>query len=179
MSRVRMVAWTGWLVAAFLACIGIAAAGDPATGGWHGHGPGMDSMFGGFGPGGINRMGDQLGLSSEQRQSIKGIMDAARPQMQTLHESMRTNAEKLRSVQPDDANYATVVQQVSQAAGELASRMVTEGSQLRTQVYNVLNKEQKQKLPQVQAQMQEQARERFQRHRSQPAAPSTDSSPST
>ncbi|HEY7377383.1 MAG TPA: Spy/CpxP family protein refolding chaperone [Steroidobacteraceae bacterium] len=177
--RMRMVSWTGWLLAAFLACMGVAMAGDSAGGGWHGHGPGGDPLFGMFGPGLMGRMGDQLGLSSEQRQSIKGMLDAAKPGMQSLHESMRTNAEKLRSVQPDDPNYATVVAQVSQAAGELASRMVTEASQLRTQVYGVLNKEQKAKLPQLQAQMQEQARERFQRHRSQPAAPSTDSSPST
>jgi len=172
---------TGWLAAAFLACAGIAAAGDQPANGWsgHGHGPGGDHLFGFYGPDSINQMADQLGLSSEQRQSIKGILDAARPQMQTMHESMRTDAEKLRAIQPDDPNYATVVAQVSQAAGDLASRMVTEGSQLRSQVYGLLTKEQKARLPQIQAQMKEQARERFQRHRSQPAAPSGDSSPST
>ena len=176
-----------YLVAALLAALALGGAAIATAGeqqhesGWSGrdHGPGSDAMFGnGFLGEDIARMGDQLGLSAEQRQSIKGVFDAARPQMQAMRDSMRTSAEKLRGTQPDDPNYATVVAQVSQSAAELASKMVTESSQVRSQVYGLLTKEQKAKLPQIQAQMRDQARQRFQRH--QPPAASGDSTtPST
>lgn len=172
--------------AAVLVSAGIVLAGDPPAGGAreYQHAPMLDPMFGGglLGPHGFARMADDLGLSAEQRQTITGLLDAARPQMQAMRESLRTNADKLHGTMPDDPNYATVVAQVSQAAGELASRMVTEGSQLRSQVYAVLNKEQKAKLPQIEAQMREHAREHFQNrsHSGAPApAPSKDSSPPT
>ena len=84
---------TALLAVAVLGGAGIAAAGDQQRdGGWsgHEHGPGPDAMFGAgfFGADAIARMGDQLELSAEQRQSIKGVFDAARPQMQAMRESM-------------------------------------------------------------------------------------------
>jgi Spy/CpxP family protein refolding chaperone len=172
------------LAALMLGNVALAAAEEPQQSGWtaHEHGPG-DDMFGPgfFGPGALGRMGDQLGLSAEQRQSIKAVFDAARPQMQSMHESMHSNIEKLRGTSPDDPNYANVVAQVSQSAAELASRMVTEGSQIRSQVYGLLTKEQKAKLPQIEAQMKDEAHQRFQHHRPPSAAPSSGSSstPST
>jgi Spy/CpxP family protein refolding chaperone len=175
-----------YLVAALLAALALGGAAIATAGeqqhesGWSGrdHGPGSDAMFGyGFLGDDIARMGDQLGLSAEQRQSMKGIFDAARPQMQAMRDSMRTSAEKLRGTQPDDTNYATVVAQVSQSAAELASKMVTESSQVRSQVYGLLTKEQKAKLPQIQALMRDQARQRFQRH--QPPASGDSTTPST
>ncbi len=182
MSEVGKRFTAALLAVVVLGAAAIAAAGDEKhENGWsgHEHGPGSDAMFGaGFFGADIARMGDQLGLSAEQRQSIKGIFDAARPQMQAMRESMRVQADKLRGTQPDDPNYATVVAQVSQSAAELASKMVTDGSQLRSQVYGLLNKEQKAKLPQIEAQMREQ---HFQRHRPPAAAPSSgdSSKPST
>jgi Spy/CpxP family protein refolding chaperone len=183
-KAVKIGRWvTAMIAAAMLGSVAIVVAGEQHESGWAGreHAPGSD-MFGGgfFGPGSMERMGDQLGLSAEQRQAIKTIFDAARPQMQTMRDNIHSNLEKLRSTQPDDPNYATVVAQVSQSAGELASRMVTEGSQVRSQVYALLTKEQKAKLPEIEAQMKDQAHERFQHHRS-PATPSSGgtSKPST
>ena len=54
--------------------------------------------------------------------------------------------------------------------------MVTESSQVRSQVYGLLTKEQKAKLPQIQAQMRDQARQRF---RHQPPAAGDSTTPST
>jgi Spy/CpxP family protein refolding chaperone len=178
-----------WLAAVaavtVLASAGVVLAGDPAANGppAHEHPPGLDPMWGGgmLGPQWLGRMADELGLSAEQRQTIKGLFEAARPQLQAMRESVRSNTDKLRGTMPDDPNYATVVAQVSQAAGELASRMVTEGSQLRSQVYAVLTKDQKAKLPQIEAQMREHTRDRFKNHyhSGAPAVAPSSSPPST
>ena len=184
MSRKGKGFITALLAVVVLGGTGIATAGDQQHEGarsGHEHGPG-DAMFGGgFFGADIARMGDQLGLSAEQRESIKAILDAARPQMQAMRESLHSNMDKLRGAQPDDPSYATVVAQVSQSAADLASKMVTESSQIRSQVYALLTKEQKAKLPQIEAQMKDHMREHFQRHRS-PASPPTSgdsSAPST
>ena len=63
----------------------------------------------------------KLDLNAAQKQQIKEIMTAARPQMQGLHEQMQANSLKLRQTPPTDPNYAGVVSQASQTEGSLAA----------------------------------------------------------
>jgi Spy/CpxP family protein refolding chaperone len=100
------------------------------------------------------RMADELGLSTEQRQTIRGFFESAQPGFRSLHEQMRANTRLMLNTQPDDPKYQSVVQQVSQSSAELAQQMVLQSSQLRTQVYAVLTPEQKTKLKAKQSEMQ-------------------------
>jgi len=60
------------------------APGAPGPHGWHHHrGPGH--LFA------------KLGLSDAQKEQIKTIMTAARPQMQSLHEQMQTQRAEVRA----------------------------------------------------------------------------------
>ena len=65
-------------------------AQPPGNGGpgWGGHG------HHDFGPG---HAFQKLGLSPEQQQTVDGILSAARPQMQKLHQQMHANQIKLSS----------------------------------------------------------------------------------
>lgn len=127
-----------------------AAAADSATPpppgaqGWHHH-RGPWHMLG------------KLGLSDAQKQQIKGIMAAARPQMQTLHEQMRSNSLKLRQTQPSDPNYASIVSEVSQAHGSLSAQAMTQRAQLRARIFKVLTPAQQTQLAALEAQMQARA----------------------
>jgi periplasmic protein CpxP/Spy len=118
-------------------------AQPPAPGphGWHHHG-GEWHLLG------------KLGLNAAQKQQIKEIMTAARPQMQTLHEQMQANSLKLRQTAPSDPNYAGVVSQVSQAEGSLAAQMMTQRADVRAQVFKVLTPAQQGQLATLEAQMQ-------------------------
>lgn len=115
------------------------------TPGPHGHG------FHGhhFGPWHIL---SKLGLTAEQKTSIKAIMTAAKPQMKTMHEQMRANHLKLSQTTPDDPNYANVVAEVAQTNATLASQRTSQGSQLWAQVYAVLTPAQKTQLATLKAQ---------------------------
>lgn len=115
--------------------------------------PGMDSHM-------LMRMADELGLTTEQRQTIRGFFDAAQPGFRSLHEQMRANTKLMLNTQPDDPKYQSVVQQVGQSSAELAQQMVLQSSQLRTQVYGVLTPEQKTKLKAKQSEMQARWEER-------------------
>jgi Spy/CpxP family protein refolding chaperone len=103
----------------------------------------------GFGPG---RIFSKLGLTADQQASIKSIMTAAKPQMQSMHEKMQANHLKLMQTKPDDPNYGNVVAEVAQADATLASQRTTQGAELRTQMYAVLTAAQKTQLATLEAQ---------------------------
>ncbi len=176
MNRKSLYALAGAVVLSITAIAGYAANGgrDAGDGPRHHGGPGMGFMFPGtMGPELLHRLGDKLALTDEQRQTIKGLLESARPNMDAMRQEMRSNAEQLRTTQPDDPNYAAVVAQASQKAGELASRMVTDGSQLRAQIWQVLTPEQRTQLQTLQSQF----RERMQERRKHRGGPSSDSAP--
>jgi protein CpxP len=96
----------------------------------------------------------KLDLSAAQKLQIKDIMTAAHPQMQSLHEQMHANMLKLQQTQPTDPNYANIAAQVSQTHGTLSSQMLTQHSELRSQVFKVLTPAQQTQLAALEAQMQ-------------------------
>jgi Spy/CpxP family protein refolding chaperone len=127
----------------------IASAADEATTtppaapgphGWH-HGRGPWHLLG------------KLGLSATQKQQVKDIMAAARPQMQSLHEQMQANSLILRQTQPTDPNYAGIASKVSQTHGSLSAQMMTQHADVRAQVFNVLTPAQRTQLAALEAQM--------------------------
>jgi periplasmic protein CpxP/Spy len=138
--------------------ISIATAADEATTapaaaagphGWHHH-------HGAF------HMLSQLNLSAEQQASIKTIMANAGPQLKSIHQEMRANSLKLSQTQPTDANYASVVSQVTQANGSLHSQMITQREAVRAQVFKVLTPAQQTQLAALKAQMQARMQARMQ-----------------
>jgi periplasmic protein CpxP/Spy len=117
-----------------------AAPAAPGPHGWHHH-----------------RHGDllsKLNLSAEQQASVKTIMANAGPQMKSIHQEMRANSLKLSQTQPTDANYPTVVAQVTQANGSLHSQMITQREAVRAQIFKVLTPAQQTQLAALKAQMQ-------------------------
>ena len=94
----------------------------------------------------------KLGLTDDQKASMKAIFTAAKPQMQTMHQQMQANHLKLMQTKPDDPNYQTVVAEVAQSEATLASQRSTQHSQLRAQLYGVLTPAQKTQLATQQAQ---------------------------
>jgi protein CpxP len=95
----------------------------------------------------------KLGLSDAQKAQVKTIMTAARPEMQSLHEQMHANMQKLQQTQPTDANYSTIAAQVSQTHGSLSAQMMTQQANIRAQIYKVLTPAQQTQLATLQAQM--------------------------
>jgi periplasmic protein CpxP/Spy len=101
---------------------------------------------------GRERLFSKLGLSSEQKASIKAIFTTAKPQMKSLHEQMRANHLKLMQAKPDDPNYAHVVAEVAQSNATLASQRTTQRAELKAQMYAVLTPAQKTQLNTLEAQ---------------------------
>ena len=114
---------------------------EPSDGhyGWHHH----------HGPWQMLR---QLGLSDAQKTQVKSIMTAAKPELQSLHQQMRANMQKLQQTQPTDANYTTITSQASQTQGSLSAQMLTQMAGIRAQIYKVLTPAQQTQLTTLEAQ---------------------------
>jgi protein CpxP len=118
------------------------AASPPGPHGWHQHGGPMHLYA-------------KLGLSDAQKAQIKTIMQAAGPQMKTIHQQMHDNELKLHQVQPTDPNYDAVVSEVSQANGTLHGQMSVQMAGVRKEIFTkVLTASQQTQLQQLEAQMQ-------------------------
>jgi protein CpxP len=118
-----------------------AAPAAPGPHGWHHHH-------------GAGHLLSKLNLTAEQQASIKTIMANAAPQMKSIHQEMRANSTKLSQTQPTDANYQSVVSQVTQANGSLHSQMITQREAVRAQIFKVLTPAQQTQLAALKAQMQ-------------------------
>jgi protein CpxP len=99
------------------------------------------------------RLLHKLGLSDAQKAQVKAIMTAARPEMQSLHQQMHANMQKLQQTKPTDANYSAVAAQVSETHGTLSAQMMTQQANIRAQIYKVLTPAQQTQLATLQAQM--------------------------
>jgi Spy/CpxP family protein refolding chaperone len=119
-----------------------AAPAAPGPHGWHHHHHGAFHML------------SKLNLSAEQKASIKTIMANAGPQMKSIRQEMRANSQKLSQTLPTDANYQSVVAQVTQANGSLHSQMITQRESVRAQIYKILTPAQQTQLATLKAQMQ-------------------------
>ena len=124
-------------------------------------GPGMPGMH----PRMLERMSGELQLSEDQKQKIKGIFESARPEMEQVRTLGRQNADKLREAKPGDKNYDVVVAEVARSAGDLATRAVTNGAQVRAQVWAVLTPEQRTKLDTLQSERSERMKQRMSQRR--------------
>ena len=135
-----------------MAIAGAADEAPPAAGAPGEHGPGEHGWHHHGGP---MHVYEKLGLSDAQKAQIKTIMQAAGPQMKTLHLQMRDNELKLHQVQPTDSNYDAVVSEVSQANGTLHGQMAVQMAGVRKEIFTkVLTASQQTQLQQLEAQMQ-------------------------
>ena len=156
MKSIRNLLWPTLLTAgaALTAAAGMSAASaaDEATAprtaqGWHHHG-------------GPWHLLSKLNLSASQKQQIKDIMTTAHPQMQSLHEQMRANMQKLQQTAPTDPNYSSIASQVGQTHGSLAAQAFTQRAELRAQVFKVLTPAQQSQLTALEAEMRSSAERR-------------------
>jgi periplasmic protein CpxP/Spy len=151
------------IIIAAAATLALGGAGLVLAGGFGGgdHGPGMR---GHRGPGDVlgrmGRMLHRLDLSSEQRDQVHAILDAARPQLKTHADALRAGHQQLRDLSPAKFDEAAVRAIAANQAREM-TEMIVLSQKIRAQVYAVLTPEQQAQLAQMHQKMEQlrQARE--------------------
>ncbi len=112
----------------------------------------MGGMPGFMGPPMTERLADELGLDGGQRERVKAILEAAKPDFKAIREETRAMMGQLADADPAAADYQTTTANARNAAADLAARMVTQGSQVRAEVWQVLTPEQRVEARALQAQ---------------------------
>ncbi|MDH3621178.1 MAG: Spy/CpxP family protein refolding chaperone [Gammaproteobacteria bacterium] len=128
---------------------------------------GPDRQFGGPGfgipaPGMImGRMADRLDLDDTQRESVKNIMESAKPELQALREKLRANHDALKALEANDPE----AQNIAISNGELATEGTLLASRIRGEIDAVLTVEQRAQLAEMKEARQENRQERGERRK--------------
>ena len=94
----------------------------------------------------VERMADHLDLDATQRAQVQNILDAARPEFESLREQRRTNREALASLDAADPGYSTQLNDIAVSNGQLATDGTLLFSRVRSEIDAVLTAEQRDKL---------------------------------
>ena len=147
---------------ALLALVSMAAFSATAQAGPHGM-PGM--MFGG-GPGPglmLEHMADHLDLDDAQRESVRNILEAAKPEIEALREQFRANREALDALDASDSASSAELNNLAISNGQLATEGTLLFTRIRTEVHAVLTEEQREKLARSKERMRQAFERRMQR----------------
>ncbi len=90
--------------------------------------------------------------------------------MKALRTQMHSSMQALQTTLPDDPNYPAVVAAATQQSQQFAAAMVQHASDVRTQIYAILDANQKALLPQLLTQAAAQRAQRRQQWQQQHAA---------
>ena len=94
----------------------------------------------------VGRMAERLDLDESQRDAISNILQATRPEFESLREQSRANRQAMHGLDVDDADYGAKLQNLSLQSGELAARLALLMGRVRADVHAVLTPEQQQEL---------------------------------
>ena len=117
------------------------------------HGP--PGVFGGAPEQMLGRMADELQLSAEQQDAMRGLAERYRPRWESLRAQIADTRRSMMSLSPDDPEYASVTAEVSQRAAGLAAEMVTLAGAMQTETYALLTEEQRERWKELKTQRQQ------------------------
>lgn len=125
------------------ACLLLSTAGVWAKDGGEPHGPSHE-----FGDPErmVEHMIRRLDLDDTQAQSVKNIVEAARPEIAELRDRARENHKAVRELDADDADFGAKLSNLAHTSGELATQATLLHGRLRAEINAVLTPEQRQKL---------------------------------
>lgn len=137
------------------ATLAVSQAGPHHRGGHHG-----------FGGKHMQRMMDEVGVNDLQREQITAAIDASKPQFKALFKQMRDSRKVLKSVDPLAADYdSTVAAQAETLATNTRDRVMLR-AQLRQDIWQILDAEQRAKAEALQQEHRERRAERKQSRQS-------------
>ena len=112
----------------------------------------------GFRRGGHHRGGMMLrglDLTDAQKTQVKEIMDASKAKVQPLRESMKANRQKLQLATENGKFDEAQVQAIANENASVSAQLFVERTRVKSQIFNILTPEQREKAAQMKSQMKE------------------------
>jgi len=127
-----------------LAVTGISLA-NSQEGGWGERGGHHGARMGGFGAHParlVQRITRHLDLTEEQEVALENVLEAAKPEVDALKESARSNFRAIRELDPAAADYMASLSNLAQDNGRLVSEGTVLFGRVKSEVYALLTAEQ-------------------------------------
>ena len=138
--------------------------GPPPGGGMHGRGPGGPM---GRGPGGpMGMLGDigpairHAGITTEQQEQIKNVIDSHRDEFKAIGERMRTARDGMRAAAEADSVDENTIRAKSQEVAGVEADQAILGAKVRAEILTLLTTEQIEKVKEFRAEMQKRMEQR-------------------
>lgn len=90
----------------------------------------------------IERMGRHLDLDEAQLVQLQNIVDAARPELDRVRDSLDESRSAMRNLDPADPDYSVKLQNLSASIGDLVGQMTLALGGIRADVHAVLTPDQ-------------------------------------
>lgn len=153
-----------------VALLAVVSMATLATSAYADFGDGPRGRFGG-GPGigfpepglMLEHMADHLDLDDAQRESVRNILEAAKPEIEAIREQHHANREALMALETTDPAYSTELNNVAMSNGQLATEGTLLFARVRGEIDAVLTDEQREKLARGKKRMREAFERRSQR----------------
>jgi Spy/CpxP family protein refolding chaperone len=109
----------------------------------------------------LEKIADELGLSTEQRAQIKQIMEAEKAKIQPLTETARQTHEQLKDLGTDGVFNEEQVTQLASRQAETTRRLIVEKERTKASIFAVLTPEQRTKAAELKNKFEEKMRGGF------------------
>ena len=97
----------------------------------------------------IERMADVLGLTEDQRDSVRAIVDKSRPQKRALRDKLTQNRKQLRALTQQGTPKESEVRALADAQGRAIADMIVLSTRIQADINAVLTQEQREKMQNV------------------------------
>lgn len=108
----------------------------------------------------FGRMAKELNLTEEQKTQIKQIMDAEKEKVQPIFEALKENRQKMEELTADGSFDEAKVKALAGEQGTLSSQLIVEKERTKSQIFQILTEEQRQKAKQMKAKFEERMKNR-------------------
>lgn len=109
----------------------------------------------------LGRMADELGLSEEQRNQVKQILETSRTTIQPLMENLRENHQQLEKLGTDGSFNEAQVAELAAKQAETTKQMIVEKEKTKSAIFAVLTPEQRTKAGEMREQFKGKMRGKF------------------
>lgn len=118
---------------------------------------GGEKSFGrGFGKHGgflFGRMAKELNLTEEQKNQIKQIMETEKSKVQPIFESLKENRQKMRDLTANGNFDEAQIKILADEQGSMTALLIVEKERTKSQIFQILTDEQREKAKQMQEKM--------------------------
>ena len=117
-------------------------------------------MRGHHGKHGAFKMMKQLDLTDAQKEQMKAIRQAGRESTKSLRESLKANRQQLEQITANGQFNEAQVQAIAAQQSGIMAQLLVEKTRVKSQIYQILTAEQKAKVEEMKAKMQERRQNR-------------------